>query len=94
MSAQPREQSFEALAVFLAYGEESQAKAAAAGYVADDGVGLDAAFLDQEIKFGGHALFHFEVRGLDEQPVDADIQDAGDIVASVAAPADPNIVGG
>jgi hypothetical protein len=94
MRAQPRKQGFEALAVFLAYGEESQAKAAATFYVADDGVGLDATFLDQEIKFGRHALFHFEVRGLDEQAVDADVEDAGDVVSSVAAPTDPNIVGG
>jgi hypothetical protein len=94
MSAQPRKQGFKALAVFLAYGEESQAKPAATFYVADDGVGPDATFLDQEIKFGRHALFHFEVRGLDEQAVDADVEDAGDVVPSVAAPTDPNIVGG
>jgi len=82
------------LAIFVAYGEESQAEAAAVFYVADDGVGFDAAFLNEKVEFGGHAFFDFEVRGLDEQAVNADVQDAGDIVAAIAAQADPDVLRG
>jgi len=91
MGAKPGEHSFEALAVFLADGEETQAKALATFNVANDGVGLDAALLNEEVELGGHAFLDLEVRGLDEKAVDADVEDAGDVVAAVAAPADPNV---
>ncbi len=74
--------------------EEFQAEAETPYYVADDGVGFDAAFLNEEVELGGHALFDLEVRGLDEEAVDADVQDAGDIVAAIAAPADPDVFRG
>jgi len=75
----------------VADGEKTQAKASAAFDVADDSVGLDAAFLDEEVELGGHAFFDLEVRRLNEKAVDADVEDAGDVVAAVAAPADPNV---
>lgn len=62
--------------------------------MADDGVGFDAALLNEEVELGGHAFFDLEVRSLDEEAVDADIEDAGDIVAAVAAPADPDVFRG
>lgn len=91
MGAEPGEHGFEALAIFFTYGEETQAKASAAFYVADDSVGLDAAFLNEEVEHGGHAFFDLEVRGLDEKTVNAYVEDAGDVVAAIAAPADPNV---
>ena len=91
MSAEAGEHGFEALAIFFTDGEETQAQAFAAFDVADDSVGLDAAFLNEEVKLGGHAFFDLDVRGLDEKTVNAYVEDAGDIVEAVAAPADPNV---
>jgi len=91
MGAEPGEHSFEALAIFLADGEETKAQASATFYVADDGVGLDAAFLNEEVELGGHAFFDLEVSGLDEKTLNADVEDARDIVAAIATPADPNV---
>ena len=91
MRTEPGEHGFEALAIFFTYGEEAQAQALAAFDVANDSVGLDAAFLDEEVELGGHAFFDLEVRGLDEKTVNADVEDAGDVVAAIAAPADPNV---
>jgi hypothetical protein len=91
IGAESGEQSFEALAIFVSYGDEAQAEAAAAFYVANDGVGFDAAFLNEKVQFSGHASFNTEVRGLDEEAVDADVEDAGDIVAAIAAPTNPDI---
>jgi hypothetical protein len=65
-SAKPGKQGPEALAVFFGYRKETQAKATAAFYVANDGVGFDAALLNEEVELGGHALFHLEMGGLDE----------------------------
>ena len=92
MGAKPREHSFETLAIFFTYGEKTQAQAPAAFDVADDGVGLDAAFLNEEVELGGHAFFDLDVRGLDEKAVNAYVEDAGDIVEAVAAPADPDVL--
>jgi hypothetical protein len=94
MGAEPGEHSFEVLAIFFADGEETQAKASAAFDMADDSVGLDAAFLNEEVQLGGHAFFDLEVRGLDEKTVNADVEDAGDVVAAIAEPADPNVFRG
>jgi hypothetical protein len=94
MGAEAGEHGFEALAVGVGHRDETEAEASAAAYVADEGVGLDAALLDEELKFGWHAFFDLEVWGLDEEAVDADIEDARDIVAAVALPADPNVLGG
>ena len=91
MEAESGEQSFEALAIFVSYSDEAQAEAAAAFDVANDGVGFDAAFLNEKVQFGGHAFFHLGLRSLDEEAVDADVEDAGDIVAAIAAPADPDV---
>jgi hypothetical protein len=60
--------------------------------VANDGVGFDTAFLDEKVEFGGHAFFHFAMRGFDEEAIDADVEDAGDVFAAMAAPADPDVV--
>jgi hypothetical protein len=62
--------------------------------VANDGVGLDATFLNQEVESGRRAFFHFEIRGLDEEALDADVEDAGDVVAAIASPADPDVLFG
>jgi hypothetical protein len=94
MGAEPGEHGFEALAILVTDGEETQAQAAAAFDMADDSVGLDAAFLNQEVELGGHAFFDLEVKGLYEKTVNADVEDAGDVVAAVAAPADPNVFRG
>jgi hypothetical protein len=82
------------LAIFVGYDYEAEAQARSAFYVADDRFGFDAAFLDEEVEFGLHAFFDFEVRGLDEEAVDADVEDAGYIVTAVALPADPDVLGG
>jgi len=74
--------------------EKFEAEAVAAPDVTNDGFGGDAALLNQKIEFGGHAFFDSLVRGLDKESVDADIQDVGDIVATVAAPADPDVLRG
>jgi hypothetical protein len=92
--AESCQQSFEALAIVVTHSDESQAEAAAAFYMTNDGVGFDAPFLNQEIEFGGHAFFHTELRSLDKQPVDTYVQDAGNIVAFVALPAEPDILRG
>ena len=80
------------MAIFVGHSDEAQAQAAAAFYVANDGVRFDAAFLNQKVELGGHAFFDAEVRSLDEEAVDADVEDAGDVVAAVAAPADPDVL--
>ena len=82
------------MAILLGKGNKAKAEAAAAFDVAHYGVGFDAAFLDEEVELRGHAFLDFKVRGLDEQAVDADVQHAGDIIAPVAAPADPDIFRG
>jgi hypothetical protein len=79
------------LAILLGKGNKAKAEAAAAFDVAHYGVGFDAAFLDEEVELGGHAFFDFEVRSLDEEAVDTDIQDARYIVATVTAPANPDV---
>jgi hypothetical protein len=91
MGAEPGEHGFEALAILFTDGEKTQAQAATAFDVADDRVGLDAAFLNEEVELGGHAFFNLEVKGLDEKTVNAYVEDAGDVVAAIAAPADPNV---
>ena len=90
--AEPCQQSPESLAIAVAHGSKSQAEAAPFFYMAHDCVGLYAPFLNQKIELGRHALFHTEVRSLDKQAVDTDVQDAGDIIAFVASPAEPNIL--
>ena len=94
MGAESGEQSFEALAIFVGYSDEAQPEAVAVFYVANHGVGFDAAFLNEKIQFSGHAFFHLGVRRLDEEAVDADVEYAGDIVAAIAAPADPDVFRG
>ena len=91
MRTEPGEHGFEALAIFFTYGEETKAQAPATFDVANDSVGLDAAFLNEEVELGGHAFFDLEVRGLDEKTVNADVENAGNVVAAVATPADPNV---
>jgi hypothetical protein len=34
----------------------------------------------------------FEMRSLDEEAVDADVEDTGDVIAAIAAPTNPNVV--
>ena len=80
------------MAIVFSHGNESQAQAAAAFYVTNDGVGFDAPLLNQEIELGGHAFFDAEVRSFDKQAVNTYVQDAGNIVAIVALPAEPNIL--
>jgi hypothetical protein len=94
--AEPREHGLEALAILVGDGDKAKPKTAAiaAFYVANYGVGFNATFLNEEVKFGGHAFFEFEVRSLDEKAVDADVEDAGDVVAAIAAPADPDVFRG
>jgi hypothetical protein len=94
VGAEAGEHGFEALTIFLGDGDETKAKPAATFYVTDDGVGLDAALLNEEIEFGRHAFFEFRVRSLDEEAVDTYVENAGDVVAAIAAPANPNVLGG
>jgi hypothetical protein len=89
--AEPCQQSSEALPIAVSHGRKSQAQAIAALYVTNQSIGRDTAFLDQKIELGGHAFFHAEVRSLDKKTIDADVQDARDIVALVAAPANPDV---
>lgn len=94
VGAEPGEHGLEALTILVGDGDETQAQAGgsfAALDVTNDGIGFDAAFLNEEVKFGGHAFFQLEVRSLDEEPIDADVEDAGDIVPAIAAPADPDV---
>ena len=60
--------------------------------MANDGVGLDAALLNEKVEFGGHTFLDFEMRSLDEEAVDADVENAGDVIAAIAAPTNPNVV--
>jgi hypothetical protein len=89
--AEPCQQSSKALAVAVSHGRKSQAEAIATLHVTNQSFGCDTAFLDQKIELGGHAFFHAEVRGLDKKAIDADVQDTGNIVALVTAPADPDV---
>lgn len=57
--------------------------------MADCSVGFEAAFLDQEIQFCRVAFVEAFLGGVEEEAVDAEVQDAGDIVTAIAAPADP-----
>jgi hypothetical protein len=90
--AEPGQQGFEALAIAFSHGSKSQAESIAELYVTNQSIGCDTAFLDQKIQLGGHAFFHAQVWGLDKKSIDADVQDARNIVALVAAPADPNVL--
>jgi len=90
--AESCQQSSESLAIAVSHSSKSQAESVAALYVTNRSIGRDAAFLDQKIQLGGHALFHAEVLRLDKKAIDADVQDARNIVALVAAPADPNVL--
>src|SRR5579863_6183123 len=90
--AEPSQQRFEALAIAVSHSSKSQAESIAALYVTNQSFGCDTAFLDQKIQLGGHAFFHAQVWGLDKKAIDADVQDARNIVALVAAPADPNVL--
>ncbi len=89
--AEPCQQSSEALAIAVSHSSKSQAESIATLYVTNQSFGRDTSFLDQKIELGWHALFHAEVRRLDKQAINADVQDARNIVAVVAAPADPDI---
>ena len=80
------------MAIFVTNGDESQAKSVAAFNVTNDSIGVYSAFLNQKIEFGGHALFHAQVRRLDEQAVDTNVQDTGYIIPGVAPPADPDVL--
>jgi hypothetical protein len=93
MGAEAREHSFEATAIFVGHGDKTQAKTASAFNVTNDSVGFDAAFLDEEVELGFHAFLELEVGRLNEEAIDADVEDAGDIVAAVALPADPDVLG-
>jgi hypothetical protein len=92
--AEPCQQGFEARTIFFNCCNESHTETVAALYVTDHSVRLDAAFLNQEIELGGHALFHAEMRSFDKHAIDTDVQDSRNIVAPVAAPADPDILRG
>jgi hypothetical protein len=92
IGAKSCEQGLEALAIFVGYGDEAQAEATAAFDMADNGIGLDSAFLNEKVELGGHSCFDFEVKGLNEQAVDTDVEDARDVVAAIAAPADPDVL--
>jgi hypothetical protein len=94
IGAEAGEHGFEALAIVVGYGNEAKAQAAAAFDVANDGVGFDAAFLNEEVQFGLHAFLDLEVRRLYKEAVDADVENARDIVAAITSPADPNVFRG
>ena len=93
MGAEAGEHGFEALAVGVGDGHETETETGSAADVADEGVGFDAAFLDEELELDRHAFLDFEVWGVDGEPVDADVEDTRDIVAAVALPADPDVLG-
>lgn len=56
--AKPCQQGSEASAILVGDGDESQAEPAAPFYVTNYGVGVDAAFLNQEIELSRHAFFY------------------------------------
>ena len=92
--AEPGQKSFQAGAILVVDGQELHADAVATIHVTDDGVRFDTAFPNEKVEPGGHACFDAEMRSLEEHAVDADIQDAGDVVEAVAAPADPDVFRG
>jgi hypothetical protein len=94
MRPEPRKEGLQSPAVFLWYDHESQPESAPAFYVTNDSLRFDAAFLNQKVQFGRHAFLHLEVRSLNEQPIDTDIEDPGDVVAAIANPADPDVFRG
>lgn len=89
--AKPGQQGFESRAVRIGKHHESQAESIAAFYVANDGIRFDAAFLNQEIEFGGHALSNAGLRHLDEKAVIADVENTRNVIASIATPANPDV---
>ncbi len=60
------QQGFKSLAIIVADRNKLQTEPASPLYVTNDGVGLDAPLLNQEIELGGHACFHAEVRSRDK----------------------------
>ena len=92
--AEPCQKSFQAGAILVADGQELHAEAVATIHVTDDGVRFDTALLNEKVELGGHACFDAEMGSLDEHAVDVDVQDAGDVVEAVAAPADPDVFRG
>jgi len=92
--AEPCQESFQARAILVVDGQELDAEAVATIHVTDNGVRFDAALGNEKVEPGGHAFFDAEMRSLDEHAVDVDIQDAGDVVEAVAAPADPDVFRG
>jgi hypothetical protein len=91
MRTKPCQHGFQALPVFFCQRDEFQAYSRAAFYVANDGVGSDASLLNEKIELGGHSVLDLEMRGLDKEAVAANVQDAGDIIAAIATPADPDV---
>ena len=71
LSPEPMENGLEAAAIRFGYGQEFEAETATAFHVANNRVGLDAAFLHEKIKLSGRAFLHGHVRGLDKQAVHA-----------------------
>lgn len=59
MGAKPCQYGFQPLTVFFAHNDEPQSEAAAALYVANDGVGSNAPLLNEKIELGGHAFLDF-----------------------------------
>jgi hypothetical protein len=58
----------------------------------DGGVGADRAFLHQEVKVGGGAD-SLGCSRLDERSADTEVAHACDIVAAIASPVDPHMLG-
>ena len=56
MGAEARDHGFEALPVGIGDGDKAKTEAGSAADMADEGVGLNAAFLDEELQLGGHAF--------------------------------------
>jgi hypothetical protein len=88
--AEAGHQGDQIFAVFFADGGKFEAHALAFARMADGGVGANGAFLDEKMEVG----FGTDFLGLpcfDEGAADAQVTDAGDIVAAVTAEVDPNV---
>ncbi|MGC1617152.1 MAG: hypothetical protein WA765_01555 [Candidatus Acidiferrum sp.] len=92
MRAKPCQHGFQALPVFFPQRDESQSDSSAAFYMANGGIGSDASLLNEKIELGGHSFLDLEMWGLDKEAVEANVQDARDVVAAIAAPTDPDVL--
>jgi hypothetical protein len=91
LAANPVHQRCQAGAVLVRYPDEFQAQPVAGNHVLDDCIGSDLPFRNKKINLGfcGHGPWHCCA---EEQPADAQIANAGNIIPALASPVNPHII--